>query len=471
MTGENNSLFDETSSNQGKQSSPDQDNVGHRPLADRMRPKCLDEFAGQVHLVGENGALRPLLEEGSLHSMIFWGGPGVGKTTLARLLADKIEAEFIQLSAVSSGVADVRKVIDQARYFSRSNRRTVLFIDEIHRFNKAQQDALLHAVEEGTIVLVGATTENPSFEVISPLLSRCRVYRFDMLTHEELNSVIDRAYSTDPEIKQLDIALEDEAREALLDLSLGDAREALNLLERAVERARYLSRDSIELVLLEKVASQALSRYDKSGDQHYDTISAFIKTVRNSDPDGAVYWLARMLEAGEDPLFIARRLIILASEDIGNANPNALLLAQSAFEAVHKIGMPEGRIILSQVTTYLACSDKSNASYMAINDAQEIVRLGKQLPVPLHLRNPVTGLMKASGYGDGYRYAHNDPGAVSPMPGLPPEIEGTEFYRPKNIGAEEQIAKRLNAFKKMKEKIAKEEKQTSESRKKGKKGE
>ncbi|MDP8206775.1 MAG: replication-associated recombination protein A [Candidatus Electryonea clarkiae] len=446
-----------------EQNSSEASGTGFKPLADRMRPKNLDSFVGQDHLVGPDGALRPLLDAGRLHSMIFWGSPGVGKTTLARLLADRIEADFHQLSAVASGVSDVRRVIEQGLYAKRSNRRTVLFIDEIHRFNKAQQDALLHAVEEGTIVLIGATTENPSFEVIAPLLSRCRVYRFEQLTEGDLEKVLDGVFESDDEVLSSGVKLDKRARRALLELSLGDARELLNLLERSMERAQSLSIKKIDLKILETVASQALSRYDKQGDRHYDTISAFIKCVRNSDPDAAVYWLARMLDGGEDPLFIARRLIILASEDIGNANPNALLLAQAGFEAVHKIGMPEARIILSQVTTYLASSLKSNASYVAINEALAIVREGKQPAVPLHLRNAVTGLMKTEGYAEGYRYAHSEVGAVSPMPGLPPELEGTRFYRPKQYGAESGITERLEAFRKMKEEIASQEKEDDNS--------
>ncbi len=422
-----------------------------RPLADRMRPTTIEQLVGQSHLTGKKGALRPLLDEGRLHSMIFWGDPGVGKTTLARLLAGLSDADFIQLSAVASGVADIRRTIDRARTALKTGRRTVLFIDEIHRFHKGQQDALLHSVEEGTLILIGATTENPSFEVIPPLLSRCRVYRFQPLTHEELDQLLARALSEDEELAAAETTFDDNARKALLELSLGDAREMLNLVERCAERARHEGKKHIDLKLLERVASQALSRYDKSGDRHYDTISAFIKCVRNSDPDAAIYWMARMLKAGEDPLFIARRLVILASEDIGNANPNGLLLAQAAFDAVHQIGMPEAKIILAQVTTYLAASPKSNAAYKAINEAMELVSKGVQPPVPLHLRNPVTGLMKAEGYGDGYRYAHDELDTVSPMPGLPPELEGKRFYRPTSHGSEAQIAKRLEELRRFKE--------------------
>lgn len=436
------SLFEEQGSGQ---SDPSQ-----QPLAERMRPHTLEEFAGQDHLVGEKGALRPLLDAGHLHSMIFWGDPGVGKTTLARLVAKRVEAEFSQLSAVTSGVGDVRKVIDAARLRRRKGTRTLLFIDEIHRFNKAQQDALLHAVEEGQITLIGATTENPSFEVISPLLSRCRVYRFQPLEDDSLSALLDRALAEDPVLKETPIKVGDEARKALLGLARGDARELMNLLERSVERAGYEKRDNLDLELVEQVAQQALSRYDKAGEQHFDTISAFIKTVRNSDPDAAVYWLARMLAAGEDPLFIARRLIILASEDIGNANPNALLLSQAAFQAVHQIGMPEARIVLAQATTYLAASPKSNASYVAIGEALALVGKGVQPAVPLHLRNAVTNLMTAQGYGKDYHYSHaENEGVAFSMPGLPPEIEGTEFYRPKEVGSEAAIAKRMEELRKL----------------------
>lgn len=443
----------------GEQSSvPD----AHRPLAERMRPDSLDSFAGQRHLVGEKGALRPLLDSGRLHSMIFWGDPGSGKTTLARLVADRIEARFESLSAVASGVKDVRSVIERASRYRTQGEQTVLFIDEIHRFNKAQQDALLHAVEEGTVTLIGATTENPSFEVISPLLSRCRVYRFHPLTNEELSGLLDRALAEDKILQSAEATFNDEAREALLGLAMGDARELMNLLERSVEHAQHDGEHTISLELVEQVAQQALSRYDKNGDRHYDTISAFIKCVRDSDPDAAVYWLARMIDAGEDPLFIARRLIILASEDIGNANPNGLLLATAVFDAVHKVGMPEGRILLSQVTTYLASSPKSNASYMAIEEALGEVAQGNQPPVPLHLRNAVTGLMKAQGYHKGYEYAHNNEDQITSMENLPESLAGRQFYHPKNIGNEAQIAQRLEQVRARRAQLQNEKKREDE---------
>jgi len=435
------------------------------PLPERMRPKIMEHFFGQEHLVGPKGALRPLLDSGHMHSMIFWGDPGVGKTSLARLIAGHVEADFLQLSAVASGVADIRKVLERGKKAITAGIRTVLFIDEIHRFNKSQQDALLHAVEEGSVILIGATTENPSFEVISPLLSRCRVYRFRPLTNDDITKLVNYTLENDIVLKETEVDFHPDAFTALVDLSRGDAREALNLLERTVERATHEKLKKISLELVSEVAQQALVRYDKAGDQHYDTISAFIKTVRNSDPNAAVYWLARMLVAGEEPRFIARRLIILASEDIGNANPNALLLAQAAFDAVHKIGMPEARIILSQATTYLASSPKSNAAYKAINEAMDMVSKGIQPAVPLHLRNAVTGLMKAQGYAEDYKYSHDQKNAVSyDMPGLPPELEGHEFYRPTQYGSEAQIFNRLEEIKKLKNQ--KRDKKTGEKKKK-----
>ncbi len=431
--------------------------LSSRPLAERMRPVAFDEFVGQSHLIGTTGSLRPLMDSGNLHSMIFWGDPGQGKTTLARLLATNIDAEFIQISAVTSGVQDVRSVITHASTALKTNRRTLLFIDEIHRFNKAQQDALLHAVEDGTLTLIGATTENPSFEVIAPLLSRCSVYRFHPLAPTARRSLLKRVFKQDDWVSSSGLKIAKEAESAMVDLALGDARELMNLLERSVEHARHSEVKTITLELLETVAAQSMSRYDKSGERHFDTISAFIKCVRNSDPDAAVYWLARMLDGGEDPLFVARRLVILAAEDIGNANPNGLLLANAGFDSVHRIGMPEARIILSQVTTYLAASEKSNAAYVAINTALEVVRKGKQPVVPLHLRNAPTRLMKDHGYSDGYRYAHSEELMVSPMPGLPSELEGTKFYYPKDVGTEAKIKQRLKMINVWKEETVKRE--------------
>jgi len=423
------------------------------PLAERMRPKTLEELVGQEHLLGEGrkplggGVLRELIERDRLHSMIFWGDPGVGKTTLARLIADKTGGDFHAMSAVTSGVKDVKQIIELAKKNRRTGRKTVLFIDEIHRFNKAQQDALLHAVEDGTMVLIGATTENPSFEVIPPLMSRCRVFRFNRLNADHLRIVLHRALTEDPILKKVTITLAEGSEDALIQLSGGDARELLNALEIAVDLAdKDGSKVAITPELLERAVLRRLSRYDKTGDRHYDTISAFIKSLRASDPDAAVYWLARMLDAGEDPVFIARRMVISASEDIGNAMPNALVLANAAFDTVTKIGMPEARITLAQAATYLASCPKSNASYAAINKAEEAVREDPDRPVPLHLRNPVTGLMKAMDYGKDYQYAHDHPGHFVEMNCLPEGLEEKIFYEPSEEGQEKAIKERLMAW-------------------------
>jgi putative ATPase len=382
-----------------------------------------------------------------LHSMIFWGDPGVGKTTLAYLIANSTGADFYSISAVTSGVGEVKKIIAQAKKNRKTGRKTILFIDEIHRFNKAQQDALLHAVEDGTVTLIGATTENPSFEVIPPLMSRCRVFRFNRLNTDHLKIVLHRALTEDPILKKMTITLEAGAEEALIQLSGGDARELLNALEIAVDLAGVnQEKISITPELLERAVLRRLSRYDKKGDRHYDTISAFIKSLRASDPDAAVYWLARMLDAGEDPVFIARRMVILASEDIGNAMPNALVLANAAFDTVTKIGMPEARITLAQAATYLASCPKSNASYYALIKAEGAVRDDPERPVPLHLRNPVTGLMKAMDYGKDYQYAHNHPGHFVEMNCLPEGLEDKIFYDPSDQGQEQAIAERLKAW-------------------------
>lgn len=415
------------------------------PLAERMRPKTLKEFVGQEHLVGTDGLLRKLIDSGSLPSLIFWGDPGTGKTTLARILAAMMDYEFIQLSAVTTGVAQLRKLIGDAESRRLISGRTLLFIDEIHRWSKAQQDALLHAVEDGTVTLLGATTENPSFEVISPLLSRARVLRLQPLSAEHLRGLLKRALAEDVFLQAQSVRMDGEAEEALITLSGGDARALYNALEIAVGIAP--ASDGVRTIdrgLIEKSVLKRMPQYDKKGDAHYDTISAFIKSVRASDPDAAVYYLARMLTAGEDPKFIARRLIVLASEDIGNANPTALVLANAAFQAVHQIGMPEARIVLSQAACYLAASPKSNASYKAIDEAMEAVENEPQPePVPLHLRNPVTGLMKSEGYGSGYVYPHDHPGHFVESGNLPARYRDRLFYKPTDQGREKDIAERL----------------------------
>lgn len=421
-----------------------QDREKHRPLADRVRPQNLGEFVGQKHLLGEDKILRKAIENDQLVSMIFWGPPGVGKTTLARIIARETKSDFVAISAVTSGVADLRKIIQKAETIKKAGNRTILFIDEIHRFNKAQQDALLHSVEDGTLLLIGATTENPSFEVISALLSRCRVYQLNALTEDELAGVLENALNNDIFLKDFNIKLTDEARSILLKLSAGDARNTLTALELAshfsrpdASRQRVIDRDLIE---------QAMQRrnllYDKKGDYHYDTISAFIKSVRGSDPDAAIYWLAKMLESGEDPKFIARRLIILASEDIGNADPHGLMVATSAFTAVTYIGMPEARIILAQATTYLASAPKSNASYLAIDAASADVKNEQLMDVPLHLRNAPTSLMKTIGYASGYKYPH-DFGGFAEQEYFPPEAKNKVYYKPSENGVEKKIKERL----------------------------
>lgn len=392
-----------------------------------MRPRDLDEVVGQEHLVGPDGILRRALQGGMLPSMILWGPPGVGKTTMARLIAERLQRPFFTLSAISSGVKDIREVIEQAGGKGLFARSAVLFIDEIHRFSKAQQDSLLGAVEKGTITLIGATTENPSFEVISALLSRSQVYILKPLTEEDLLGLLHRAMAQDAELKGKRITLQETT--ALMRASGGDARRLLNTFELCVKAA---GGDDVTLTdaLVQRVVQSNAARYDKQGEQHYDIISAFIKSMRGSDPNAAVYWLARMVEGGEDPLFIARRLVILASEDIGNANPNALLMATTAMQAVQMIGWPEGRIILAQCAVYLACSPKSNASYMAINAAQAEVRKSGDLAVPLHLRNAPTRLMKDIGYGKDYQYSHDHPGHFSEQEFLPDRIAEQVFYAP-----------------------------------------
>ena len=413
----------------------------YQPLAERMRPKNFDEYYGQEHLTGKDAVFRRLVESGNINSFILWGPPGVGKTTLAGIIAELQDRSFYTLSAVSSGVKDVRETIQkaqQSRMFNKLN--PILFIDEIHRFNKAQQDSLLGAVEKGIITLVGATTENPSFEVISPLLSRCQVYILKPLSKDDLIQVLKRSIENDLILKKKNIELIE--YEAVLRYSGGDARKLLNILEMVVNTD---TEDEIKITN-EKViknVQEKMAIYDKNGEQHYDIISAFIKSVRGSDPNAAVYWLARMVEGGEDPKFIARRLVILAAEDIGLANPNALMLATSAFEAVNMIGWPESRIILSEITIYLATSPKSNAAYKAINEAQQLVRSKGDLPVPLHIRNAPTDLMNDLGYGKGYKYAHDFPGNFIQEEFLPEDIRNYILYNPQQNAREEEIRKRL----------------------------
>jgi putative ATPase len=410
-----------------------------RPLAERLRPSSLDELIGQDHLVGEGGVLRRAIDSGMIPSIILWGPPGVGKTTLANIIANQVKVSFHTLSAVSAGVKEVREVISRA---SRLH-RTILFIDEIHRFNKSQQDALLGAVEKGIITLIGATTENPSFEVNAALLSRCQVYVLKALNKEELLKLLNMAIAKDRKFNKLDIEISE--TEALLKLSGGDARKLLNIFELVIDSIES-DKKVIEDAIVMDIAQQKVALYDKSGEQHYDIISAFIKSIRGSDPNAALYYLARMIEGGEDVKFIARRLLISASEDIGNANPTALVIATNCFQAVNMIGYPESRIILSQCTTYLACSAKSNAAYMAIKDAQALVRQTGDLPVPHPLRNAPTKLMKDHDYGKGYKYAHDYPGNFISQEFLPNEISGTKLYDPGNNARENEMRKRMQTL-------------------------
>ena len=416
-----------------------------QPLAERLRPKTLDDYIGQKHLVGPGAVLRKMIDAGRISSFILWGPPGVGKTTLAQIIANKLETPFYTLSAVTSGVKDVRDVIEKARsnrFFSQAS--PILFIDEIHRFSKSQQDSLLGAVETGVVTLIGATTENPSFEVIRPLLSRCQLYVLKSLEKEDLLELLHNAIAKDVILKEKKIELKE--TDAMLRFSGGDARKLLNILELVVEA----DADAGTIVITDEKVTERLQQnplaYDKDGEMHYDIISAFIKSIRGSDPDGALYWLARMVEAGEDPAFIARRLVISAAEDIGLANPNALLLANAAFDAVMKIGWPEGRIPLAEATVYLATSPKSNSAYEGINSALELVRQTGNLPVPLHLRNAPTKLMKQLGYGKAYKYAHAYQGNFVQQQFLPDEVKGSRIWHPQNNAQEAKIRERMQSL-------------------------
>jgi putative ATPase len=410
------------------------------PLAERLRPESLDQLVGQKHLTGKGSILRTALEQGKMPSMILWGPPGTGKTTIANIIAHTLHAPFYTLSAISSGVKEVREVIDEAR----RQEKVILFIDEIHRFNKGQQDALLGAVEKGVLTLIGATTENPSFEVNSALLSRCQVYVLKPLGKDELRDLMRTALKSDIVLKKRNVELRE--TEALINISGGDARKLLNLLELVTDAG--INQDPLIITdeLVMETAQQRIALYDKKGEQHYDIISAFIKSMRGSDPNAAVYWLARMIEGGEDVKFIARRMLILASEDIGNANPNALLLANATFDAVSKIGYPESRIILSQCAIYLASSAKSNASYVAISDAIAMVKQTGDLPVPLHIRNAPTRLMKNLDYSKGYEYSHSYEKNFSPQEYLPADISGKTFFEPGQNVREEELRKHLRSL-------------------------
>lgn len=426
------------------------DNIGRSrmlpPLPERMRPQSLDGYVGQRHLIGKGCILRNMIESGNLSSFILWGPPGVGKTTLSRIVAQSLGREFYTLSAVSSGVKDVRDVIDKARSNSIFSRglSPILFIDEIHRFNKSQQDALLGAVEDGTIVLIGATTENPSFEVITPLLSRCQVFVLKSLAEEDLSHLLERALKQDEVLRNLEIEVQE--TDALFRFSAGDARKLLNILEIVTGAFAGKGKIIIDNKNVTSCLQENIAIYDKGGEMHYDIISAFIKSVRGSDPNAAVYYLARMLEGGEDPLFIARRLCILAAEDVGLANPNALLLANACFQTVHNIGMPEARIPLAECTIYLASSAKSNSAYMAINEAMAVAKDTQLESVPLYLRNAPTKLMEQLGYKDGYKYAHDYPGHFTDLEFMPEGLVGRKFYKPADNSQEETLRARLESL-------------------------
>ena len=413
-----------------------------QPLAERLRPKTLDDYIGQKHLVGPGAVLRQMIDSGHISSFILWGPPGVGKTTLAKIIAHKLETPFYTLSAVTSGVKEVRDVIERAknnRLFSPQN--PILFIDEIHRFSKSQQDSLLGAVEQGVITLIGATTENPSFEVIRPLLSRCQVYVLQSLGKDDLLELLHRAITQDVELKKYQIEVKETS--ALLRFSGGDARKLLNIVELIVQAAKEGEAVQITDDIVTNRLQQNPLAYDKDGEMHYDIISAFIKSIRGSDPDGALYWLARMVEGGEDPAFIARRLVISAAEDIGLANPNALLLANACFDVIMKIGWPEGRIPLAETTVYLATSPKSNSAYLGIDTALSVVKKTGNLPVPLHLRNSPTGLMEELGYGKDYKYAHDFPGHFVQQQYLPDELIGTLMWEPQENAQEAKLKERM----------------------------
>ena len=417
-----------------------------QPLAERLRPRTLDDYIGQKHLVGENAVLRKMIEAGRITSFILWGPPGVGKTTLAQIIANRLETPFYTLSAVTSGVKDVRDVIEKAqkgRFFNEAS--PILFIDEIHRFSKSQQDSLLGAVERGIVTLIGATTENPSFEVIRPLLSRCQLYVLKSLDKDDLLQLLDRAIHTDIMLRERNITLKETA--AMIRYSGGDARKLLNILELVVEASPEGDVVITDDIVVSRLQQNPLA-YDKDGEMHYDIISAFIKSIRGSDPDAALYWLARMIEGGEDPTFIARRLVISASEDIGLANPNALLLANAAFDAVNKIGWPEGRIPLAEATVYLATSEKSNSAYLAIDKALDLVRRTGNQPVPLHLRNAPTKLMADLGYNDGYLYPHDYPGHYVAQQYMPDALKGQQIWQPQPHSASEaRIKERIEKLK------------------------
>lgn len=427
-----------------------EDNIGRSrmlpPLPERMRPQSLEGYVGQRHLIGEGCILRNMIESGNLSSFILWGPPGVGKTTLSRIVAQSLGREFYTLSAVSSGVKDVRDVIDKARSNSIFSRglSPILFIDEIHRFNKSQQDALLGAVEDGTIVLIGATTENPSFEVITPLLSRCQVFVLKSLAQEDLLLLLERTLKDDEILRNRDIEVKE--TDALFRFSAGDARKLLNILEIVTGAFAGKGKVIIDNKNVTSCLQENIAIYDKGGEMHYDIISAFIKSVRGSDPNAAVYYLARMLEGGEDPLFIARRLCILAAEDVGLANPNALLLANACFQTVHNIGMPEARIPLAECTIYLASSAKSNSAYNAINEAMAVARETQMESVPLYLRNAPTKLMAELGYSDGYKYAHDYPGHFADLEFMPEGLAGRKFYEPADNRQEETLRARLEGL-------------------------